>query len=120
MLALNELAVELANKCSQSHCDYKVIWVPRCLNVEADQASRLEDPDNWGILPGIFQCCQQRWGRFSVDRFADSENTQCSRFNSRFFVAQAEAVDCFGENWQADLNWVVPPFSRSGEHYFLC
>jgi hypothetical protein len=106
---LNEIAIDLANKCSLIDCDLKVIWVPRELNVEADLASRLDDLDNWGIQPNVFRACEAKWGRFTVDRFADNENSQCQRFNSKYFVPKTEAVDCFAENWSNDFNWVVPP-----------
>jgi hypothetical protein len=105
------MAIELADLCTQISCDLEVVWVPREFNVEADEASRLEDPDNWGILPNIFMLCQEKWGQFSIDRFADHENTQCKRFNSKCFVPNTEAVDCFGERWNRDFNWVVPPIA---------
>jgi hypothetical protein len=107
--ALNTMAIELADKCSEARCDLKVIWVPRELNAAADEASRAEDPDNWGVLPHFFSMCEERWGRFSVDRFADNGNSHCARFNSRYFVPGTEAVDCFGEDWLFEFNWAVPP-----------
>jgi hypothetical protein len=106
---LNSIAIALANKCSEINCDLKVVWVPRELNVEADEASRLEDLDNWGIQPSVFRVCETKWGKFSVDRFADHENALCPRFNSKYFVPGTEAVDCFAETWSSDFNWVVPP-----------
>jgi hypothetical protein len=109
--ALTSLAIELADLCREIKCDLEVVWVPRELNSEADEASRLEDQDNWGILPAIFQVCQQKWGRFTVDRFADHENAKCPRFNSRYWVPNTEAVNCFGERWDRELNWVVPPIA---------
>ncbi len=112
--SLHSIAIAVAEKCASINCNLKVVWVPRELNQEADEASRLEDDDNWGILPSIFQLCQARWGNFSVDRFADNENSLCPRFNSKYFVPQTEAVDCFAENWSNDFNWVVPPVALIG------
>ena len=48
-------------------------------------------------------------GNTNIDRFADPWNTKCVRFNSRFFLEEAEAVDCFTQDWQYDENWLCPP-----------
>ena len=88
--------------------------MPREQNCQADEASRLEDPDNWGILPAIFMRVAQKWGPFTVDRFADNENTVCARFNSKYHVPKTEAIDCFAENWALENNWVVPPIGLIG------
>jgi hypothetical protein len=101
---LNAIALALDAKCSSINCDLRVIWIPRELNREADEASRLDDPDNGGIQPNVFQACQAKWGRFTIDRFADHENSHCLRFNSNYFVPRTEAVDCLGENWSGDFN----------------
>ena len=118
---LNLIAIALADKCTSIKCDLKVIRVPRALNQEADEASRLEDPDNWGIQPSVFHACETKWGKFTVDRFADHENAQCPRFNSKYFVPRTEAVDCFAETWENDFNWVVPPVALIGPalHFML-
>ena len=49
------------------------------------------------------------WGPFDIDRFATFENKKLSRYNSRFFDYQCEAVDAFSQNWQDENNWLVPP-----------
>jgi hypothetical protein len=107
--ALNRVAIDIESICDDLHCDLFPTWVPRELNQEADAASRLEDPDNWGISPKVFEFCQQRWGLFTIDRFADHLNTKCNRFNSKYFVPGTEGVNSFGQNWASEFNWVVPP-----------
>jgi hypothetical protein len=111
---LNTIAIELAEFCASIGAELQVIWVPRGLNVEADAASRLDDSDNWGIRENVVDVCQGKWGRVTVDRFADHENAVCTRFNSRYFVPRTEAVDCFGEDWRGEFNWVVPPIALAG------
>lgn len=86
-----------------------MVWEPRELNVEADAASRLQDPDNWGIIVNVFNACQSKWRNFTVDRFSDHLNCLFPRFNSKYFVPGTEAVDCFGENWANDFNWIIAP-----------
>lgn len=49
------------------------------------------------------------WGPYTVDRFAAHYNSNCIRFNSRWWVPGTEAVHCFSENWFGKVNWLVPP-----------
>jgi len=49
------------------------------------------------------------WGPHTIDRFASPGNAQLDRFNSRFYLPGAEAVDAFTCSWAADNNWWVPP-----------
>ena len=48
-------------------------------------------------------------GPHSVDRFANHENTQLLRFNSRFWCPGTEAVDAFPVSWAEENIWLVPP-----------
>jgi hypothetical protein len=73
--SLNELAIELADFCAKISCEMQVVWVPRELNNEVDAASRLEDPDNWGMRQKIVQACMARWGQVTVNPFASHENS---------------------------------------------
>jgi hypothetical protein len=45
---------------------------------------------------------------------ADRVNRQVERFNSRMFDPEAEAVNCFSQDWAGENNWAVPPFSLIG------
>jgi hypothetical protein len=49
-----------------------------------------------------------------VDRMASATNTQLVRFNVAVGMEGAEAVDCFGEDWAGEVNWVCPPFHLVG------
>ena len=73
--------------CLSLRHDIKLIssWIPREENQEADDISKFVDSDNWGIDTETFQFLEQKFGKFSVDRFANAENTKLSRFNARFF-----------------------------------
>ena len=40
----------------------------------------------------------------AMDRFANHENTQLPRFNSRFWCPGTEAVDAFSVSWAGENN----------------
>ena len=87
-----------------------VVWIPRCENEEADFWSRVVDYNDWGIQSQWFKkICNACQMIATIDRFADNENKKCARFNSRFFHHEAEAIDCFTQDWGRDKNWVEPP-----------
>ncbi len=120
---LQTLAEEIFQFSVQYKCTLEPIWVPRNLNTEADEASRIVDYDDWGVRDVFFRLCDRRWGPHTVDRFADHRNAKCDRFNSKFHVPGSEAVDSFGCNWQTEMNWLCPPISqvaRTVKHLAEC
>ena len=84
-------------------------WIPRSKNQQADYLSRLRDTDDWMIQPAIFAHLDRLWGPHTIDRFANQLNSQLSRFNSRWWCPNTEAVDTFTCNWGSDINWACPP-----------
>ena len=67
--------------------------------------------------------CQYFKFTATIDRFADNTNKKLTRFNSRFYHVNAEAVDSFTQNWAAEKNWVVPPIyliNRALDYAKLC
>ena len=50
-----------------------------------------------------------KWGPYTIDRFASFYNTQLPRFNSRFWNPGSEAVDAFTCDWGGENNWWCPP-----------
>ncbi len=62
-------------------------------NTHADRLSRIFDRFNWMLHPRFFKLLDLKWGPHTVDRFADSQNTQLPWFNRRFADPYAEAVD---------------------------
>ena len=45
---------------------------------------------------------------YTFDRFADTFNTKCVTFNSKFNFPNTSGVDSFNYNWEHDVNWLVP------------
>ena len=85
------------------------VWLSRKYNVEADGYSRILDYDDWGLTPDTFQTIRNRYGQPQVDRFVNTYNTKCPRFNSRFFSDKSEAVDTLSQHWGGSLE----PFGTS-------
>ena len=84
-------------------------WVPREDNQVADYISRVVDYDDWMLNPVMFSELDTLWGPHTVDRFADSFNTQLPHFNSRFWCPGSEAIDTFTCDWSKENNWWCLP-----------
>ena len=95
--------------CLLSCITLEVEWIPRSANDKADFLSRIVDYDDWRVKRDYFLLAEETWGPHSVDRFANHENTQLPRFNSRFWCPGTEAVDAFSVSWAGENNWLVPP-----------
>ena len=63
------------------------------------------------IIDKLFGMLDELWGPHTIDRFANTDNTQIERFNSRFWCPGLAAVDAFTMNWNAENNWLCPPMS---------
>ena len=117
-VALEIFRISLAN-------DIKIIskWVPRDENRLADSISKICDTDNWSIDDETFQHIQEKFGRFTIDRFSDEKNRRLERFDARFHCAGVENVNTFTSHWGGEFNWWCPPIAMVGEalkHAKLC
>lgn len=106
---LQDLALELFTICAQCNISLDVKWIPRDLNTEADSVSRIVDYDDYTINDHVFNILDSQWGPHTVDRFACVYNAKLTRFNSRFYQPESEAVDAFTQNWRYENNWLFPP-----------
>ena len=88
-------------------------WLPSVANVSADALSRQSDRNDWRISDEAFAALQQRYGPYTVDRFATPLNARCPRFNTKTHAPGTEAVDAFSVGWGGggENNWVYPPFN---------
>ena len=70
-----------------------------------------------------FQFIAHHFGPFTIDRFADNNNSKLKRFNSKFYCPGTENVNAFTEDWSKDNNWLCPPIALVGstiKHLKLC
>ena len=70
-------------------------WVPREQISDVDSLSRLIDYDDWETTPYFFHVLQEKWGKFSLDCFADSDNAKTLKFYSKFLCPRTSGVDAF-------------------------
>ena len=106
---LQDQAVAIFSICAQYSIRLELTWVPREQNVEADYISKVLEIDDWMLNPQVFEWLESMWGPHTVDRFANSANTQLPRFNSKFWSWGTEAVDAFTCSWGHENNWICPP-----------
>ena len=106
---LHAVALKVFNIAIQYQIRLEPEWVPRELNEQADFLSRIVDYDDRYLNPTVFMWLDATWGPHTVDRFADHNNCQLPRFNSRCWSPGAEAVDSFTVNWAGENNWWCPP-----------
>lgn len=107
--SLHDICLAIHDWCIKYEVSLSATWIPRKQNVHADYLSRCHDCDDWSIRQSIFEYLNQKWGPYTVDRFATHYNAKCLRFNSRYWVPGTEAVDSFTQCWRGERNWVVPP-----------
>ena len=56
----------------------------------------------WSLEAGLAQELMHRWGRCTVDRFADALSAQLRRFNAPYPRHGCEAVDAFSVSWTGE------------------
>ena len=55
------------------------------------------------------QTLERKWGKFSIDLFADSDNNKCDRFCSKYCSPGCFRVDAFSFDWSEEFCYIVPP-----------
>lgn len=108
---LHEIARDLFNMLQMFDITLIPEWIPRKQNQQADLLSRCpyKDSSDWEVSQSCFQMLNNRWGPFTIDRFATHENAKCRRYNSKIWFPGTEAVNSLTVNWSGEMNWVVPP-----------
>ena len=106
---LHSLALRIFHKCVKLGLSLEVEWIPRDMNVVADWVSKNPDWDDWEIENWVFNILNEKWGWFTVDRFANHLNRKVGRFNSKIWYPGTEMVDAFSVSWENENNWLVPP-----------
>jgi hypothetical protein len=105
---LHAIAVDIFIFCKRNDVSLLPEWISREWNTRADVISKAVDYDDWVTTREFFVYMDSLWGPHTVDRFADSFNTQLPRFNSRYYVP-GKCVDAFSVCWVGENKWLVPP-----------
>ena len=64
-----------------------------------------------------------KYGPYTFDRFADTQNSKVPKFHSKFCCPNTSGVDAFTEHWGGENNWISDPVSLIGavfRHMKLC
>ena len=120
---LQALSVEIFQLCMSSNIEIFPQWIPREENVIADDISKFNDNDSWGIDMKTFEMLENIFGKFTIDQFADDTNYKVKRFNAKAFCPGVENVNAFSTDWSNEFNWLCPPVSIIGytlKHLKLC
>jgi len=122
---LNAYATECLRLCLSNDVRLHCAWVPRDLNMLADQYSRDIDFDDHCITAEFFQKVAADLPCIpTVDCFADNFNTVASSFFSRDYCPGTLGVDALHYAWsRKDYHWIFPPMKlicRTANHLKLC
>lgn len=101
---------EIIDWCLKKNIVLKAEHVPGVDNVLADSLSRFIDKDDWRLCRSVVTRLFVEFGSVDIDRMASSWSKVVPRFNSLYWDADVESVDCFTVSWSATRNWVFPPF----------
>ena len=85
--------------------------------------SRMNDTNNWSSGNESFNIISNKYGSFSLDRFANNFSKKINKFNSRYFCLETSHVNAFTDDWRRDHNWLCPPISCIGSalrHLISC
>ena len=113
--ALNDQATALLQWLHNRNFTLRCVHLPGILNVRADRRSRvfLRSWSRARLSPSLLRNLQQR-GRlpqFTLDAFADPQNTQCRRFFSAEPAIGSSGVNALWQRWPArGCIWAFPPF----------
>ena len=120
---LQNTAIEIFELCLCYNIEIFPQWIPRDKNNVADKLSKQQDNDNWSIDNISFEYIRNKFGNFTIDRFADNLNKKVPRFNSKYYCPGLESVNAFTCDWGRDFNWICPPISliaKTLKHLELC
>ena len=109
--ALSKLAKAIWAEAIEIGVSIKCAHIAGVEKQESDFWSRRANKHNWRLHPRLFAYLDRLWGPHTVDRFANCQNTQLPRFNSRYWEPLSEAVDALSQdNWGYENNFVNTPF----------
>ena len=107
--SLQEFAENINKICVEKSIKFEISWIPRNNNAAADAISKLIDYDDSQTTIEFFQKISEIWGKLTIDRFANNENTKTEKFNSKYWCPGTSNVNAFTVSWSGEENYLVPP-----------
>ena len=98
--ALQRMALDINRLCLLASVSIDMQWIPRDLNIIADDISKFVDLDVYFL--------DELWGPHTCDRFACHYNAKLPKFNTRFYQPGTSGVNAFAQDWSNDNNWLCP------------
>jgi len=100
----------MAAFCSQNNIHVQARYIPTGDNKVADALSRIDPRGEWQVSREIFNMVQNRFGRFTIDRFAAPGLATTERYNS-VIPAHNSQGDAFESTWNnpRERSWLCPP-----------
>ena len=93
--SLQKFAENIIKICVEKSIKFEISWIPRNNNAAADAISKLIDYDNWQTTIEFFQKISEIWGKLTIDRFANNENTKTEKSNSKYWCPGTSNVNAF-------------------------
>lgn len=109
---LQEIAQKINEFRESCHSEFIFKWVPGEYNHDADLLSREKDYGNWGIADSIAKIIMNKFGKCSLDLFADNLTAKCTRFFSKELCPFSLGSNAFEhpQAWHpSEFVWCVPP-----------
>ena len=107
--SLQKFAENINKICVENSIKFEISWIPCNNNASADAISKLIDSDDWQTMVKFFQKISETWGKLTIDRFANNENTKTEKFNSKYWCPSTFNVNAFRVSWSGENNYLVPP-----------
>ena len=109
---LDKHARSLWEWCLTRKITLRAEHIPGRLNVIADAESRAKpDAADWKLDSDVFKVLNHIFGPFTVDLFANRNNTQLERFYSYLPDPLAEQYDALVQPWREENAYAFPPFN---------
>ena len=119
---LQDLVFWIYDSAEEHNFGIRAMWIPRTLNDRSDFNSHLNEYNHYDfcLTREAFSQVEQRFGPYSIDRFASDISYQLPRYNTKYFSPRPET---FSLDWAGDNNYFFPPPSLVGHaiyHASVC
>ena len=90
-----EFAENISKICVENSLTFEISWVSRNNNAAANAVSKLIGYDDWQTTVVIFKKISEIWGKFTIERVANNENTKTEKFNPKYCCPSTSDVNAF-------------------------
>jgi hypothetical protein len=106
---LQDICLRLFWFCHDHQIELIPKWIPREQNQLADYLSKVEEVDDFGLQPSMFEFVLREFGPLDVDRFTSPHNALLPVFFSEFWCVGTAGVNAFTTSWHGSNSYCFPP-----------